>query len=211
MCLPAIAQHLGRPINRLFVVGIVPHSASDIIEAIEAIEGKKSLDIKATVNYLELPVSELDSFCQKVLKLMDGVIDETTPLMPVTFYKGLDQVFKDPDKKKPIEITDDDLRKPDQGSGDGNDPRARIFIPEEYNFEIMINNISELFSSKIRRLTTRDIAKYARISLEEQKEEIQSKKIDKEQKNSAQTDRANKKSDSSKLNKKSPRKKEDPS
>jgi hypothetical protein len=208
MCLPAIAQHLGRPINRLFVVGIVPHSASDINEAIE---GEKSLDIKATVNYLDLPVNELDSFCQKVLKLMDSVIDETTPLMPVTFYKGLDQVFKDPDKRKPIKISDDDLRKPEQGRGDADDPRARILIPEEYNFEVMINNINELFSSEIRRLTNRDIPKYARISLEEQKEQIEANEEEKERKNHAKIERANKKSDSSKLNKKSPRKKEDPS
>ena len=208
MCLPAIAQHLGRPINRLFVVGIVPHSASDINEAIE---GKKSLDIKATVNYLDLPVSELDSFCQKVLKLMDRVIDETTPLMPITFYKGLDQVFKDPDKRKPIKISDDDLRKPEQGRGDADDPRARILIPEEYNFEVMINNINELFSSEIRRLTNRDIPKYARISLEEQKEQIEANEEEKDRKNHAKIERANKKSDSSKLNKKSPKKKEDPS
>jgi hypothetical protein len=147
----------------------------------------------------------------KKKRMMDRVIDETTPLMPITFYKGLDQVFKDPDKRKPIKISDDDLRKPEQGRGDADDPRARILIPEEYNFEVMINNIDELFSSEIRRLTNRDIPKYARISLEEQKEQIEANEEEKERKNHAKIERANKKSDSSKLNKKSPKKKEDPS
>lgn len=205
MCLPAIAQHLGRPVNRLFIVGIVPFGASAINKVIE---GGKSLEIKATINYLELSVPELDTFCQKVVGLMDSVIDESTPLMPVTFYKGLYQRFKDPDKNNPIKITDDQLRKPEDGWGDAHDPRARILIPEEYDFQIMINNITQLFSTEIRRLTTKDISKYARISLEEQKKQIQAKK-DKEDKKQLSADVTNK--TLSKKSSKIPKKKEDPS
>lgn len=211
MCLPAIAQHLDRPLNRLFVVGLEPYGAGDINDAVTA--DKKTLPLKVKVNYLELPVSELDSFCERVVGLMDSVIDKTTPLMPVTFYEGLDQRFKDPDKKNPIKITDDQLRKPEKGRGDADDPRARILIPEEYDFLIMINNITDLFSGEIRRLTTRDISKYARISLEKQKDMIEALKIEKERKNNAKAERANKKSDSPNSNKKSsksPKKEEDP-
>ena len=202
MCLPAIAQHLGRSVNRLFIVGIVPHKSSDITKAIE--EGE-SLDIKPTVNYLDLSVSELESFCQKVVSLMDTVIDESTPLMPVTFYKGVDQRFK----KNPIKITDDQLRKSEQGRGDADDPRARILIPEEYDFQMMVKNITELFSTEIRRFArSSDISNYARTSLEEQKELLQAKK-DKEDKKQLSADVTKK--TSNKKSSKIPKKKEDPS
>ncbi len=158
MCLPAITAHIGRPVHRLFVTGVKPASPDEIAKA-----GEAELKIKIAINFLEVPPAELDSMRSSLVRLMDEVISETVPLMPITFTKGVEQRFL----AKPVKISDDQLRIPEKGRGDGDDPRARILIPEQYTFPVMAEAITKLIPAGVRRLTKRDI-KYARMTVAEQ-------------------------------------------
>ncbi len=175
MSLPAISAHVGRPLNRLFVTGVQPPSAEEVVKAAEDLE---ALAIKVKVNYLELPPQSLDGFRASLTKLMDSAVDEDAPLMPVTFAHGVDLRFKG----KPAKVTDSQLRSSEHGRGDSDDARARILIPEQYAFPEMIDSITQLVPSGVRRLTTRDVPKYARVTLAQQLEMIAADKAEKEEK-----------------------------
>jgi hypothetical protein len=83
---------------------------------------------------------------------------------------------------KPAKITDSQLRSSEHGKGDSDDARARILIPEQYAFPEMIDSITQLVPSGVRRLTTRDVPKYARLTLAQQMEMIAADKAEKEEK-----------------------------
>jgi hypothetical protein len=175
MCLPAISAQVGRPLNRLFVTGVLPPSADDVVKAAEETEALK-VDVK--INYLELPPDALDAFLSNLIQLMDAVVDETAPLMPVTFHKGVAQRFQG----KPAKLSDDSLRSSENGPGDSDDARARILIPEQYAFPTMAEALTKLIPSDVRRLTTRDVPKYARLTLKQQLEDLEEAKREKEEK-----------------------------
>jgi hypothetical protein len=175
MCLPAISAQVGRPLNRLFVTGVLPPSADDVIKASSDAE---VLEVDVKINYLELPPEALDAFRSNLTQLMDAVVDETAPLMPVTFHKGIAQRFQG----KPAKLSDDSLRSSENGPGDSDDARARILIPEQYAFPTMAEALTKLIPSDVRRLTTRDVPKYARLTLKQQLEELADAKREKDEK-----------------------------
>jgi hypothetical protein len=175
MSLPAIAAQVGRPLNRLFVTGVQPPSAEEVVKAAN---DSKDLEIKVKVNYLELPPEALDAFRADLSKLMDAVVDEHAPLMPITFATGVEQRFMG----KPAKISDGDLRSSEHGKGDSDDARARILIPEQYAFPTMAEAITKLVPSGVRRLTTRDVPKYARLTLKQQEQAIEAARLEKEEK-----------------------------
>jgi hypothetical protein len=175
MCLPAISAQVGRPLNRLFVTGVLPPSADDVVKAAEETE---ALEVDLKINYLELPPEALDAFRSNLIQLMDAVVDETAPLMPVTFHKGIAQRFQG----KPAKLSDDSLRSSENGPGDSDDARARILIPEQYAFPTMAEALTKLIPSDVRRLTTRDVPKYARLTLKQQLEDLEEAKREKEEK-----------------------------
>lgn len=172
MNLPAISAHVGRPLYRLFVTGVVPPSADEVVEATA---GGEDLEVKVKVNYLELPPASLDGFRSALMALMDAVVDETAPMMPVTFNKGVAQRFQG----KAPKLSDSQLRSSENGPGDSDDARARILIPEQYAFPTMAAAIARLIPDGVRRLTTRDVPKYARMSLQEQEAAIAAEKAKK--------------------------------
>ncbi len=169
MNLPAISAHVGRPLHRLFVTGVVPHSADEVVEAAA---GGEDLEVKVKVNYLELPPASLDGFRSNLMVLMDAVVDETAPMMPVTFNRGVSQRFQG----KAPKLSDSQLRSSENGPGDSDDARARILIPEQYAFPTLAAAIAKLIPDGVRRLTSTTIPKYARLSLEEQEEAIAAEK-----------------------------------
>ena len=175
MCLPAISAQVGRPLNRLFVTGVLPPSADDVVKAAEETE---ALEVDLKINYLELPPEALDAFRSNLIQLMDAVVDETAPLMPVTFHKGIAQRFQG----KPAKLSDDSLRSSENGPGDSDDARARILIPEQYAFPTMAEALTKLIPSDVRRLTTRDVPKYARMNLKQYREALEEAKREKEEK-----------------------------
>lgn len=183
MCLPAISAQVGRPLNRLFVTGVKQPSADDIIKASSDAENLK-VDVK--INYLELPPEALDAFRSNLTQLMDAVVDETAPLMPVTFHKGIAQRFQG----KPAKLSDDSLRSSENGPGDSDDARARILIPEQYAFPTMAEALTKLIPSDVRRLTTRDVPKYARLTLKQQLEDLAEAKREKEEKDRRKAEKA---------------------
>jgi hypothetical protein len=172
MCLPAISAQVGRPLNRLFVTGVLPPSADDVVKAAEETE---ALEVDVKINYLELPPDALDAFRSNLIQLMDAVVDETAPLMPVTFHKGIAQRFQG----KPAKLSDDSLRSSENGPGDSDDARARILIPEQYAFPTMAEALTKLIPSDVRRLTTRDVPKYARMNLKQYREALEQEKAKK--------------------------------
>jgi len=183
MSLPAISAHVGRPLNRLFVTGVQPPSAEEVVKAAGKDEG---LAIKVKVNYLELPPQSLEAFRTSLAKLMDAAVDEIAPLMPITFAHGVEQRFMG----KPAKITDSQLRSSEHAKGDCDDARARILIPEQYAFPEMIDSITQLVPSGVRRLTTRDVPKYARLTLAEQNEIMAALKAEKAEKERRKAEKA---------------------
>jgi len=173
MCLPAISAHVGRPLHRLFVTGVQPPSADEVVAAASE---QTDLVIKVKINYLELPPAELQGFRTKLAQLMDEVVDETTPLMPITFDAGVSQRFMG----KPAKLSDSNLRSSEHSRGDSDDARARILIPEQYDFPTMAEAITTLIPSDVRRLTSSTI-KYARLTVEQQEEAIAQAKKEKEE------------------------------
>jgi hypothetical protein len=117
---------------------------------------------------------------------MDAAVDEDAPLMPITFAHGVEQRFMG----KPAKITDSQLRSSEHGKGDSDDARARILIPEQYAFPEMIDSITQLVPSGVRRLTTRDVPKYARLTLAEQNEIMAALKAEKAEKERRKAEKA---------------------
>jgi len=213
MCLPAISAQVGRPLNRLFVTGVLPPSADDVVEAVAKIE---ALEVDLKINYLELPAAALDAFRSNLTHLMDAVVDESAPLMPMTFSLGVYHRFQG----KPPKLTDSILRTSENGPGDSADARARLLIPEQYDFPTMADTVSKLIPSDVRRLTTRDVPKYARLTFPQYLEALEAAKRKKQEEARLKAERAAAKaakaaaaeSDETPAKKTpKPRKKEDPS
>jgi hypothetical protein len=117
---------------------------------------------------------------------MDAAVDEDAPLMPITFAHGVEQRFM----RKPAKVTDSQLRSSEHGRGDSDDARARILIPEQYAFPEMIDSITQLIPRDVRRLTTRDVPKYARVTLAEQNEIMAALKAEKAEKERRKAEKA---------------------
>jgi len=128
----------------------------------------------------------LEAFRTSLAKLMDAAVDEIAPLMPITFAHGVEQRFMG----KPAKITDSQLRSSEHAKGDCDDARARILIPEQYAFPEMIDSITQLVPSGVRRLTTRDVPKYARLTLAEQNEIMAALKAEKAEKERRKAEKA---------------------
>jgi len=147
MNLPAISTQVGRPLHRLFVTGVKPPGPDEVVKAAQ--DGK-GLNIKLQIIYLELPSESLGGFRDGLTKLMDAVVDESAPLMPITFATGVEQRIEG----KPAKISDSDLRSSEHGRGDSDDPRARILVPEQFDFPAFAATITSLIPAGARRLTT---------------------------------------------------------
>ena len=174
------------------------------------------LKVDLKINYLELPSDALDVFRSNLTHLMDAVVDESAPLMPMTFSLGVYHRFQG----KPPKLTDSILRTSENGPGDSADARARILIPEQYAFPTMADAVFKLIPSDVRRLTTRDVPKYARLNFQQYLEALEKAKREKEEKDRLKAERAAAKaakpaaaeSDETPAKKTpKPRKKEDPS
>jgi exonuclease V gamma subunit len=172
MCLPAISAQVGRPLNRLFVTGVKQPSPDQIAKA--ALPDAKALKVNIQVLYLELPVEGLAGFEANLKLLMDEVVDETSPLMPVTFNAGVKQSFIG----KSVKLSDSDLRSSEHTKGDSADARARILIPEQFDFPSFSASITSVIPAGARRLTT-SMVKYARVTLAQQLEMIAADKAKK--------------------------------
>ena len=169
MCLPAISTHVGRPLNRLFVTGVKQPSPDQIAKA--SLPGAKALTVNIQVLYLELPIDGLSGFEVKLKQLMDEVVDECSPLMPVTFTTGVIQSFME----KPVKLSDSNLRSSEHTKGDSADARARILIPEQFDFPSFSTSISSLIPREARRLTSSKV-KYARMTYADQLKAIAAEK-----------------------------------
>jgi hypothetical protein len=169
MCLPAISAHVGRPLNRLFVTGVKQPSPDQIAKA--SLPGAKALTVNIQVLYLELPIDGLSGFEVKLKQLMDEVVDECSPLMPVTFTTGVIQSFME----KPVKLSDSNLRSSEHTKGDSADARARILIPEQFDFPSFSSSISSLIPREARRLTSSKV-KYARMTYADQLKAIAAEK-----------------------------------
>jgi exodeoxyribonuclease V gamma subunit len=174
MCLPAISAQVGRPLHRLFVTGVKPPSPDEVLKA--ATDGA-DLKVKTQINYLELPPHSLDAFRANLIKLMDAAVDEDAPLMPKTFATGVAQRVLG----NPVKVSDSNLRSSGQGSGDADDTRARILIPEQYAFHTLAAAISKLIPDGVRRLTSSKV-EYARVTHAQQLEAIAAEKRANEEK-----------------------------
>ena len=162
MCLPAISAHVGRTLHRLFVTGVEPHSEEAITNAAEK---GKVLQVKVKSNYLELPHDSLEVFRSKLLHVMDEVVDDEAPLMPVTFNAGVSQRFMG----KAVRISDSNLRSSGSTPGDGKDARARLLIPEQFAFPAFASSITDLVPAEVRRLTDSKL-RFARMTDAQQRE-----------------------------------------
>ena len=172
MCLPAISAQLGRPLNRLFVTGVKQPSPEQIIKA--TLPKGKPLEVNIQVLYLELPVDGLAGFEANLKQLMDEVVDESSPLMPATFNTGVKQSFMG----KPVKLSDSDLRSSEHTKGDSADARARILIPEQFDFPSFSASIASVIPAGSRRLTSSTV-KYARMTYAEQLKAIAAEKAKK--------------------------------
>lgn len=161
MCLPAIAAHLESPVHRLFVTGVKPYSGEEIEKF--AAEGEVP-EVKVEIYCLEVPMAAVDEMRTKAIVLMDQSVHASSPLMPTTFHAGVSQRFKE----KPVKISDMNLRSSEHTKGDADDPRARILIPENYGFAAMASAITQLIPAGVSRLTTREVAKSARLRASDQ-------------------------------------------
>jgi hypothetical protein len=172
MCLPAISAQLGRPLNRLFVTGVKQPSPEQITKA--TLPKGKPLVVNIQVLYLELPVDGLAGFEANLKQLMDEVVDESSPLMPATFNAGVKQSFMG----KPVKLSDSDLRSSEHTKGDSADARARILIPEQFDFPSFSASIASVIPTGSRRLTS-SMVKYARMTYAEQLKAIAAEKAKK--------------------------------
>jgi exodeoxyribonuclease V gamma subunit len=161
MCLPAISAQLGRPLNRLFVTGVKQPSPEQIAKA--SLPKGKPLKVNIQVLYLELPLDGLAAFETNLKQLMDEVVDESSPLMPATFNAGVKQSFMG----KPVRLSDSDLRSSEHTKGDSADPRARILIPEQFDFPSFSASIVSVIPRDARRLTS-SMVEYARMTYADQ-------------------------------------------
>jgi len=169
MCLPAISAHVGRPLNRLFVTGVKQPSSEQVINA--AKPDAKPLKVNIQVLYLELPLEGLSAFEASLKQLMDDVVDENSPLMPITFNAGVKKSIMG----NPVRLSDSDLRSSEHTKGDSSDDRARILIPEQFDFPSFSSSITSLIPAGVRRLTS-SYVKFARMTHAQQLAAIAAKK-----------------------------------
>lgn len=156
--LPAFAHELKRPIHRLFVAGLGEPTETELKEAREAAIADQPIEMpnpKPKCIFLEVPPAKLGDLREGLIKLMDAADSATQPLMPRTLNHGLDSRFKG----DPAKASDDQLRGNSKSPGDTKDPRARILVPEQYDFAALNAFLDGLITDGVRRLTTRDVTK----------------------------------------------------
>lgn len=172
MCMPALSKYLQRELNVLYVIGIEPPKLDtdegELNESAKSVESEnkeqeqqgKSTENEIKYNALRLIIdsSQTKNLYQKSAELMNSVIDEYAPLMPKVFTTGFTKRLPNKNSKSPREINVKDLESAlleleKQPKGDIIDPRARIFIPEDYDFEVMKVKITDLVNLGIKRET----------------------------------------------------------
>ena len=156
--LPAFAHELKRPIHRLFVAGLGEPTDKQIEDARESVlagNPPKAFDPIPKCIFLEVPPAKIADLRSALIQLMDAATSATQPLMPRTLNSGLDSRFKD----KPAKTNDDKLRGNSNAPGDASDPRARILVPEQYDFPTLNAFLDNLITDGVRRLTTQDVTK----------------------------------------------------
>ena len=150
--LPAVGRERGRPMATLVVAGIRKPSEADVNKALDAGEASPP---RGQAFRLTVPPEDLPVLHAGLLALMDAATDASAPLMPKTFAAALKQRFTDPDD--PVEVGDHELRGTEQAPGDISDPRARILVPEEYDFKSLGRAATALLPNGGSRETDRDI------------------------------------------------------
>lgn len=156
--LPAFAHEHKRPIHRLFVAGLGQPTDTQVEAARAAtLKGEvlEPIAPKPKCIFLEVPPAKLAELRDGLMRAMDTADSATQPLMPRTFNSGADMRFKG----KPAKTGDEKLRGNDKAPGDAKDPRARILIPEQYDFTALNTFLDALISDGVRRLTTQDVTK----------------------------------------------------
>lgn len=152
--LPAVAQERGKPLTRLVVAGIRKPSDDQMAKALE---GGGLPELKGQAFRLVLPAEHLAPLRTGLAALMDAAADDLKPLMPRTFFEAVKQRFTSTDE--PVEVGDQELRGTDQAPGDSSDPRARILIPEEYDFPGLGALVTELLPPGGQRSTDQDLSR----------------------------------------------------
>jgi hypothetical protein len=121
----------------------------------KALQGDGLPELKGQAFQLLLPQGHLDPLHAGLVKLMDAAADGRRPLMPRTFFAAAKQRFTSADE--PVEVGDTELRGTDQAPGDSSDPRARVLIPEEYDFAGLGVQVAEILPPGGERSTDRDL------------------------------------------------------
>lgn len=152
--LAAVAKERGKPLTRLVVAGIRKPSDDQMAKALE---GGGLPELKGQAFRLVLPAEHLAPLRTGLVALMDAAADDLKPLMPRTFFEAVKQRFTSTDD--PVEVGDQELRGTDQAPGDSSDPRARILIPEEYDFPGLGALVTELLPSGGQRSTDQDLSR----------------------------------------------------
>jgi exodeoxyribonuclease V gamma subunit len=165
MCMPALSKYLSRDLNELYVVGIKPPvldsvggDANDSTQKSESedkseerVDENTDTEIECDALRLIIPPSEINTFYEKTAEFMNSVIDKSSPVLPRTFITAISKGIAKSTKE--IKISDATLHSRKPPKGDITDPRARVFIPEDYDFEAMKAKISDIISIGIRRDT----------------------------------------------------------
>lgn len=150
--LPAVAKERGKPLLHVVVAGI--RKATDEQMA-KALQGGDPPELKGQAFRLVLPAGHLEPLRAGLVALMDAAASDTKPLMPRTFFEAVKQRFTSADE--PVDIGDHQLRGGEHAPGDSWDPRARILIPEEYDFAGLGSLVTDLLPAGGQRSTDRDL------------------------------------------------------
>ena len=130
--LPKIAQTQKKSFNRLVVMGLKKSDESLKVDGVE----------------LKINIHEVDitgRWFANIQELIEKSIDHESPLMPKTFYVSLRNMLG-----SSIKADDESLR--GKYGSDIKDPRARILIPEEYEFKTINDFASKLMSHGFERI-----------------------------------------------------------
>jgi len=157
--LPALAHERQRPIASLIVAGIKKPTDKQLADALES---GGAPDISGQAIRLAVDPERLAPLRAGLIRLMDAATAADTPLMPKTFHEAVRQRFVNPAKS--VQVGDDQLRGVDQDRGDISDPKARILVPEEYDFPALAHAVTELLPDGGARTTDQDVPGYSKPS-----------------------------------------------
>ena len=150
--LPRLAKERGIVLSKLFICGL---------GKLKKAEGKITLAEGDEVP-LEVKLCLLDAVdLPKALKHLEGLVrsaaSEDAPTMPRTMWAGLSEVMEKAAKGKSIRsrATSADLLGGDEFSrADADDQRARVFIPEKFEFERFNASIDVLLGADTGAMTS---------------------------------------------------------